>query len=95
MADWNGEERRSVIIATLDEKQRGKLDVMHDTVLELKTLITHPELGIIAKHGRMSKTIYGNGLPGLKMQTAMIWIAVGLLGCDNSFVRKLINMWWK
>ena len=95
MADWNGEERRSVIVATLDKKQTDKLDVMHDTVLELKTLITHPKLGIIAKQSRMIKTIYGNGFPGLKMQTVLIWTAVALLGTDNRFVKMLVAAWWK
>lgn len=88
-------ERRKPMIMVLEPEQAKMLKDTHDTVIKLNTLVAHEKLGIICLLQKHEKTLYGNGYPGLKVQTAFIWILVGVLGTESSLVQKLVKMWWK
>ena len=81
-------ERRRPSVMVLEPKQAQMLEELH-------TLVTHKELGIICLLQKHDKTLYGNGWPGLKVQTAAIWALVAILGTDSPLVQKLVKMWWK
>ena len=96
MTENNDEiERRRPTVMVLEPEQAKMLKDTHDTVIKLNTIVTHEKLGIICLLQKHDKTLYGNGFPGLKVQTAAIWALVAILGTDSPLVQKLVKMWWK
>ena len=88
-------ERRQPTVMVLEPEQARMLKEMYTTVIELKVVVTHPEMGIVPLLKKHNKILYGNGWPGLKVQTAAIWALVAVLGTDHPVVQKLVKMWWK
>ena len=75
----------------MDEKHEQLLRDISAKVNETHTLLTNKDIGVIHIVKRHGRTLYGNGWPGLKTQTILLWIALGLLGSDNTLVRKFIG----
>ena len=68
-----------------DDKSRDeKIDEMY-------TLFTDDNFGFAKIIKRHDKTLYGNGLPGLCFQVAVLWICVVILAIDNPFVSEIIS----